>query len=145
MKKLILCLTVISIVTISCSDTKTIEDTDANRISEANRYLSAMPPNDLLLDMVQKMSAQIPAEQRQLFIDSMTKHLDMDEFTSIIRDAMVKNFTAIELQALANFYGSEVGRSATKKFGQYLADAMPHIQVLTTDAFEKAQADINQQ
>ena len=68
--------------------------------------------------------------------------MDLDKFTSIIRDSMVKNFTAEELQALANFYGSPVGRSAMKKFGQYMADAMPHIQSLMIDAFQKAKAEM---
>lgn len=114
-------------------------------MSEANRYLSVMPPNEMLLDMVQKMSVQIPDERRQFFIDSMTKHLDRERFTSFIRDAMIKNFTAHELRALADFYGSEVGKSATKKFGQYMADAMPQIQVLLVDAYQKAKAEMNKQ
>ena len=97
---------------------------------------------NVLIDMVKKMSAQIPVEARQLFIDLMTKHVDIDKFTSIIRDSMVKNFTAEELQALANFYGSPVGRSAMKKFGQYMADAMLPIQSLLADAFQKTKAEM---
>lgn len=145
MKRYLWCLLVFSFVTIANADSNTIEDTTQNRIFEANRYLSVMPPNDMLLDMVQKMSAQIPVEKRQYFIDLMTKHLDTKKFTSIMRDAMVKNFTANELQALANFYGSDVGRSATKKFGQYMADAMPHIQALMKDAYQKSKAEIEKQ
>jgi hypothetical protein len=54
----------------------------------------------------------------------------------------VKHFTAEELQALANFYGSPVGKSAMKKFGQFMADAMPNIQSLMFDAFQKAKAEM---
>jgi hypothetical protein len=40
-------------------------------------------------------------------------------------NAMVKNFTADELNALADFYGSPVGKSAMAKFPGYLGDVMP--------------------
>jgi len=142
MKKILLFLVFSLCVTNAYADVKPIKETTQNRISEANRYLSVMPPKEMFIDMVQKMSVQIPVEKRQLFTDLMTKHLDLGKFTSIIRDAMVKNFTAEELQALANFYGSPIGRSAMKKFGQYMAEAMPHIQSLMIDAFQKARAEM---
>ena len=47
----------------------------------------------------------------------MTKHLDIGRVTAAIKAAMVKTFTADELKALADFYGSEVGRSAMAKMG----------------------------
>ena len=37
-------------------------------------------------------------------------------------------FTTDELKALADFYGSPVGKSAMKKFGAYMADIMPVVQ-----------------
>ena len=77
-----------------------------------------------------------------MFTDLMTKHLDLGKLRLILRDSMVKNFTAEELQALANFYGSPIGRSAMKKFGQYMVDAMPHVRSLMADAFQKAKAEM---
>lgn len=141
MKKILLFLVFSLCVTNASADVKPIKDTTQNRISEANRYLSVSPVKAMYIDMVRKISVQIPVEKRQAFIDQKTKCLDLDRFVSIIRDAMVKNFTAEELQALANFYGSPVGRSAMKRFGQYIADAMPHIQSLMTDAFQKAETE----
>ena len=41
---------------------------------------------------------------------------------------MVKHFTTEELKALADFYGSPVGKSAMQKFGAYMADIMPVMQ-----------------
>jgi len=55
-------------------------------------------------------------------------------------DAMVKHFTTDELKALADFYGSPVGKSAMQKFGAYMADVMPAIQA----EMQKAQAKLNQ-
>ena len=119
-----------------------IKDTTQNRIAEANRYLSVMPPKDMMIEMTRKMSLQMPVEERQLFIDLMTKHMDLDKLTSIIRDTMVRHFTAEELQALANFYSSPIGRSAMKKFGQMGADYMSQIQPLMIDALQKARAEM---
>jgi len=53
---------------------------------------------------------------------------------------MVKNFTTDELKALADFYGSSVGKSAMQKFGAYMADIMPAMQA----EIIKAQAKLNQ-
>jgi hypothetical protein len=35
-----------------------------------------------------------------------------------------------------------IGRSAMKKFSQYMAEAMPHIQSMLIDAFQKAKAEM---
>ena len=91
----------------------------------------------MMIDIVQKMSIQIPVEARQMFIYLMTENLDLDQWTSIIRNAMVKHFTVEELQALNNFYSSPIGRSAMKKFFQYMADATPHLKSLMNDALKK--------
>lgn len=141
--KRILVLLVFSLCVANASAAVTpIEDTTKNRIKEANHYLSVMPPKDMFADMVQKMTVQIQEDKRQLFTDLMNKNIDLEQLTSIIRDAMVKNFSAEELQALANFFGSPVGKSAMKKFGQYMADAMPHIQSFMMNAFQKTKAEM---
>ena len=142
MKKIFLFLVFSLCLTNASADVKPIKDTTQNRIAEANRYLSVMPPKDMLIDMVQKMSVQIPMGNLQTFTDLMTKHLDLGKLRLILRDSMVRNFTAEELQALANFYGSPIGRSAMKKFGQYAADVMLHIQPLMIDAVKKAKAEM---
>jgi len=142
MEKIFLFLVFSLCVTNASADVNPMKDTTQNRIAEANRFLSAMPPKDMLNDFVQQMSAQMPVKKRQLFADIMTKHLDLNKFTLIVRGAMVKNFTAEELQALANFYSSPIGRSAMKKFGKYMVDAMPHVRSLMADAFQKAKAEM---
>jgi len=41
---------------------------------------------------------------------------------------MIKVYTTDELNALADFYGSKLGRSATAKTAAYIAEIMPTIQ-----------------
>lgn len=137
MKQLIVAVALLLISTSLYAKDVKIEDTAENRLSEANRYLNIMPPKDMLTDLVFKMSKQLPENKQKLFIDLMINNLDIDNFTKIMRDAMVNHFTAEELEALANFYDSPVGKSAMAKFGDYMAEAMPQIQVLMVDAAQK--------
>ena len=115
-------------------------DTPETRHHEADRYLQAVPPKALFEDMADKMATNLPADQRQQFKQMMTKDLDIAAVSKAMTDAMVKHFTTEELKALADFYGSPVGKSAMQKFGAYMADLMPIIQA----EMMKAQAKLNQ-
>ena len=98
-------------------------DTPETRRKEAERYLQVSPPKALFEDMADKM-----ADQRDQFKKLMTTQVDIAALSKAMTDAMVKNFTTEELKALADFYGSPVGKSAMQKFGAYMADIMPVVQ-----------------
>ena len=115
-----------------------IEDTPENRRAQADRYLAATPPKEMLADMVAQVAKNLPPYRQAEFQDLLTKHLDIEAVTRAIRDAMVRHFTADELAALADFYGSPLGKSAMKKFGAYMADVMPSLQTAMRDANQKA-------
>src|SRR5215468_3889195 len=103
-------------------------DTPETRRKEAERYLQVGPPKALFEDMADKMAANLPADQREQFKKLMTTEVDIAALSKAMTDAMVKNFTTEELKALADFYGSPVGKSAMQKFGAYMADIMPVVQ-----------------
>ena len=90
-------------------------DTPETRRKEAERYLQVSPPKALFEDMADKMAANIPADQREQFKKVMTTQIDIAALSKAMTDAMVKNFTTEELKALADFYGSPVGKSAMQK------------------------------
>jgi hypothetical protein len=115
-------------------------DTPETRRHEAERYLQATPPKALFEDIADKMAANLPPHQRDQFKRMMTTQLDIAALTKAMTDAMVKHFTTEELKALADFYGSAVGKSAMQKFGAYMADIMPMMQA----EIMKAQAKLNQ-
>jgi Uncharacterized protein conserved in bacteria (DUF2059) len=115
-------------------------DTPETRRREAERYLQVNPPKALFEDMADKMAANLPPDQREQFKRVMTTQLDLATLTKAMTDAMVKNFTTEELKALADFYGSPVGKSAMQKFGAYMADLMPVMQA----EIIKASAKLNQ-
>ena len=115
-------------------------DTPETRRLEAERYLQATPPKALFEDMADKMTMNLPPDQRQQVKRMMTAELDIAALTKAMTDAMVKHFTTEELKALADFYGSPIGKSATQKFGAYMADVMPALQAEVM----KAQSKLNQ-
>src|SRR6266480_5654971 len=94
-------------------------DTPETRRREAERYLQVNPPKALLDDVVDKMAANLPPDQRDQFKRVMTTQLDLAALTKASMDAMVKDFTTDEL---ADFYGSPIGKSAMQKVGAYMAD-----------------------
>src|SRR5882672_8421150 len=120
----------LTILTLCASSTLVLSATDTpeTRRREAERYLQVSPPKALFEDMADKMAANLPPDQREQFKKVMTTQLDLAALTKAMTDAMVKNFTTDELKALADFYGSPVGKSAMQKFGAYMADIMPVMQ-----------------
>jgi len=120
-----------------------LDDTPENRARQADRYLAATPPREMIRDATEQISRSIPQEQRQQFKDLMNTHLDIGVLEASMKRAMTKHFSADELKALADFYGSSVGRSAMKKFGVYMADVMPVIQNELMRAQAKADLELN--
>jgi hypothetical protein len=139
MQKRIFTLAVLALVS-SCTFLLGAADTPETRRHEAERYLQVTPPKALFEDMADKMAANLPPDQRDQFKKLMTSQLDIAALTKAMIDSMVKNFTTDELKALANFYGSPVGKSAMQKFGAYMADIMPVMEA----EIMKAQAKLNQ-
>src|SRR5260370_27453183 len=120
-------------------------DTPETRRKEADRYLQVSPPKVLFEDMADKMAATLPADQREQFKKVMTTQVDIAALSKAMIDAMVKNFTTEELKALADFYGSPVGKSAMQKFGAYMADIMPTIEAEIMKAQTKANQSLPNQ
>jgi hypothetical protein len=138
-KRMIRWLSIVLLLAMS-SPALALDDTPQNREQQVDRYLSAVSAKDMFSDMMQKMSRGLPADQRQMFVEMMTKHLDFDAISKAMRDAMMKTFTADELSALADFYASPVGKSAMAKMGDYMAAMMP----VMTQEMAKAQAGVQE-
>ena len=108
---------------------QTVADSPANRQTQADRYLAAAPPKELFENMTKRIMASVPeGAQRDQMLKMFTTGIDMDALSKAMKDSLVKHFTAEELKALADFYGSPVGKSAMSKMGDYTADLMPIIQ-----------------
>jgi hypothetical protein len=115
-----------------------MEDTPENRAKEAARYLEATPPEAMLADMTANVAKTIPEAQRPQFVKMMTEYFDIAAFKEATKKSAIKVFTADELKALADFYGSPEGQSSVKKMGLYMADMMPVVQAQIMNSMKKA-------
>ncbi|MBC8426575.1 DUF2059 domain-containing protein [bacterium] len=118
--------------------TTPILDTPENRAVEAHRYLETTSTDAMFRDMAQGMASTLPEGQVDAFMELITELIDMEALEAFMHSSLVKHFTAEELGALADFYGSDVGKSAMSKMGAYMADAMPYIQQQVIGASLKA-------
>ena len=109
------------------------------KLAAAKRYLATTPMSAMVNDMTAKMAIQMPADQRDNFIKTMTEEVDIKLLESTALEAMVETFTLEELNAFADFYGSEVGQSAMSKFGTYMSLVMPAIQQEMVRAIKTAE------
>ncbi len=94
----------------------------------------------MMEDTYSEMAKQVPAEKRDEFLSAIRKLVSVDKIEGIARSAMLKTFTTNELNALADFYSSEHGSSAMRKFGPYMADIMPPLMQEIQRAVQELQA-----
>ena len=115
-----------------------IDDTVPNRETAAGHYLQVASLTDLMADVAEKTAVIVPEAERPRFKAALTKELDMPTLTAAMRSSLVRIFTADELEAMAQFYGSPAGKSILRKFGTYMADIMPTIQTEVIRAANRA-------
>lgn len=103
-------------------------DTAEERLAAAKRYLEVAQMSKITDDTVNELAKNFPDDQREKFLAFMHNAVRPEVLEKAAMESMVKVFTAEELNALADFFGSPIGRSAMGKFGLYMADVMPVIQ-----------------
>lgn len=117
-----------------------LAQSDSARAAAAERYLAVVPMQKMLDDMVTELSAQVPADGRAAFIAEVKALLNAQRLEQIGREALVRVFTAEELNALADFYGSAAGQGVLGKFGAYMGMIMPAIEQEIRGALERKQS-----
>lgn len=140
MKKLVLVMALI----LASSNAFALEDSPENRSLEAERYLTVISPRDSFQDAAQQMSKNFSPEKREQFVKAMTQYVDVEAVVKAYKETMVKIYTADELAAMADFYGSAVGISAMKKSGAYMAEIMPVLQAEALKALSKANREFKE-
>jgi hypothetical protein len=96
----------------------TIEDYDA-RLKLAEEMHEIWPIRPKIEDALERVAQNIPQTERLRFKSAMRKAIEFQALEEASIDAMVEIFTAKELQAMINFYGSKEGRSVSVKTGDY--------------------------
>jgi hypothetical protein len=130
---------VLALVIASSSFGDTIPDTPENRQKQAERYLVAMPSKALIEEITLKMAApSAGSAEREKLIHALVSEVDFEAVNRAITNSLVKVFTAEEIKAMADYYGSPAGKSAMNKSGVYMTDLRPALQTELTKAQAKA-------
>jgi hypothetical protein len=111
-----------------------LTDTPSNRRTQAERYEAVMSVRDALETSTLRVARMLPREHRQGFIDFAMVHLDHDSIRATVLVVLTETFTANELQAMADFFGSPVGRSVAGKMGVYTERVMPLMMMKVREA-----------
>ena len=91
-------------------------------------------PN-LIDGMARQMAMNFPPGERPSFIAFMVG-LDIVRLEVAMVDAMVNHFTSAELEALAGFYGTPLGKSILRKMPAYMGEVMLAINEIMIDRLE---------
>lgn len=100
---------------------------DPARVRAADRLMGVQSPRLLMQDMAVKMAAQMEPAVRDSFMAMMRDEQLLDTIVNITRESLARNFTAEELNALADFYSQPIARSAMSKMDVYMADIAPRM------------------
>lgn len=103
------------------------QDSLGNRLMAAERYADTFDFKKIIEASIIEAAKNYPKEQRGTFIRSMSQGVDPQRLRSFAVNAMTQVFTLEELNALADFYGSPVGRSMLRKFPKYMGMIAPFI------------------
>jgi hypothetical protein len=115
-----------------------LDDTPENRANIAEEYLRVVPTQEVMADLAEKLALNLPAPDRELFKSLLSKYLDFNAVREANKQALIKFFTADELQAMRDFYGTPQGKSILKKMGSYMGDLMPTMQLQVAKAMQAA-------
>jgi hypothetical protein len=134
MKRLIL----VSLVLLTADNifAESLADTPENRRQQAERYLQAVPPKKLVDDIAKKIAGS--EARHDSAVQSLISQLDFDALKRAVTNLVVKHFTAEEIRALADFYGSPEGKSVMSKYPDYMAEMMPVVHAEIAKAHARA-------
>lgn len=134
----VVALVFLNILTGRASDTS---DSSEARLEAAKRYLAVVPMTEMIDKSINEMAQRIPPDKRDEFSKLMKKFIRVEFLEKLAIESMVKVFTTEELNALADFYGSKIGRSVMNKFGVYMAEIMPAMQQEIMRALQELQQE----
>ena len=111
MKKWLLLLLIVATPAMAGS----IADTTENRVAAAVRYMAAVQVETIYENAIKEMAEKLPEEKRPAFEREARGAFGAETAKRITLSVLIRNFTAGELNALADFFSLPEGRSAVAK------------------------------
>ena len=115
------------------------DDSVEARRAAAQRYAATMDLPNMMGESINQMAMTLPAEHRSAFVKAMNDNMDIARLEELTVGMMIRLFTAGELTALADFYGTPTGQSILKKMPQMMSGLMPIMQEQMARTLERAQ------
>ncbi len=122
------------------------QDADGNieRKTELSEELHTVwGVRDDLKGLVDSIAEKIPAEKRSEFLDYMDEVMDYDAIQELSVNTAVETFTEAELEAMVDYYTSDLGQSAEQKKVRYNEALTPRVQSMMQTGMAKAVEEMN--
>lgn len=103
-------------------------DTAADRRAAADRYLAALPTRVQIENLATLFADSATVGQREAVRHRILDGIRGEVLDKVTRDALVRNFTAAEIDALARFYATPAGQTIACKLPRYGAELMAPVQ-----------------
>ena len=105
-----------------------VAESGAAREAAARRYLAVLTPTAMMEEVSLTTFRGLPPVEAHELAKQFVEELRMDVLEQAMIDAIARNFSVAEIDALTAFYASPHGRSAMSKMSAYMADLTPAMQ-----------------
>tara|TARA_R110002124_G_scaffold64985_2_gene177857 strand:- start:676295 stop:676708 length:414 start_codon:yes stop_codon:yes gene_type:complete len=104
----------------------------------AQEFFEVKPVSDMATQAIVSIALSKPAEEQDLFMRQMRVHMDYAALEAAMTDALVDVYSYEEIQAMVDFYGSDLGKSIGAKQSQFEKAVSPILQKMLDKAFVDA-------
>jgi hypothetical protein len=116
-------------------------DSPDERARAVDRYFQVVSLRDMLTDMVEEVSKQLPPGEREAFQAALLKYLRLDVVEAAAKQSLARHLTVAEINAFTDFFQRPEGKSAMAKMKYYFADILPVVQTEMARAVKQMQAE----
>jgi hypothetical protein len=115
------------------------EQSDLNKKRlAAQEFFEAKPVSDMATNAIVSIALSKPREEQDLFMRQMRIHMDYAALEAAMTDALVGIYSYEEIQAMVDFYGSDLGKSISTKQSKFEQAVTPILQRMLDKAFVDA-------
>lgn len=104
----------------------------------AQDFFDIRPVSEMANNAIASLSLSRPEQERALFIRRMRVNMDYSVIEAEMIEALIKIYTAEEIKAMNDFYGSDLGKSIQDKQGSFQQSITPILQRAMDKAFVEA-------
>jgi hypothetical protein len=115
------------------------EQSDLNKKRlAAQEFFEAKPVSDMATNAIVSIALSKPREEQDLFMRQMRIHMDYAALEASMTDALVGIYSYEEIQAMVDFYGSDLCKSISAKQSKFEQAVTPILQRMLDKAFVDA-------